>query len=30
VLTLQENRGGTVTVYDLKTLASLPGLSVTF
>lgn len=30
VLTLEENRGGTVTVYDLKTLAALPGLSGTF
>jgi len=30
VLTLEEHRGGAVTVYDLKTLAPLPGLSVTF
>jgi predicted phosphodiesterase len=30
VLTLEENRGGGVTVYDLKTLAALPGLEVTF
>ena len=30
VLTLAENRGGAVTVYDLKTLAPLPGLFVTF
>ncbi len=30
VLTLEENRGGAVTVYDLKTLASLSGLSATF
>ena len=30
VLTLAENRGGAVTVYDLKTLAPLPGLLVTF
>ena len=30
VLTLEENRGGAVTVYDLKTLESLPGLAVTF
>ncbi len=30
LLSLAENRGGTVTVYDLKTLAALPGLSVRF
>jgi len=30
VLTLAENRGGAVTIYDLKTLAPLPGLFVTF
>ena len=30
VLTLAENRGGAVTVYDLKTLEALPGLSATF
>jgi predicted phosphodiesterase len=30
VLTLAENRGGTVTVYDLKTLEALPGLSLSF
>lgn len=30
VLTLEENRGGSVTIYDLKTLAALPGLEVTF
>lgn len=30
VLTLAENRGGAVTVYDLKTLSPLPGLSVHF
>ncbi|MGH8009291.1 MAG: metallophosphoesterase family protein, partial [Candidatus Binatia bacterium] len=30
VLTLAENRGGTVTVYDLKTLEALPGLCVIF
>jgi putative phosphoesterase len=30
ILELEENRGGRVTVYDLKTLASLPELSATF
>ena len=30
VLTLEENRGGAVTVYDLKTLAAVSGLSLTF
>jgi uncharacterized protein len=30
VLTLEENRGGAITVYDLKTLAALPELSATF
>ena len=30
VLTLEENRGGAVTVYDLKTLEALPGLAATF
>jgi uncharacterized protein len=30
VLTLEENRGGAVTVYDLKTLEALPGLDMTF
>jgi len=30
VMTLAENHGGTVTVYDLKTLAALPGLSLSF
>lgn len=30
VLTLEENRGGAVTVYDLKTLAVVVGLSATF
>lgn len=30
MLELEENRGGRVTVYDLKTLATLPGLAVTF
>jgi hypothetical protein len=30
VLELEQNRGGAVTVYDLKTLAALPGLSITF
>jgi hypothetical protein len=29
VLELAANRGGSVTVYDLKTLAALPGLTVT-
>ena len=30
VMTLEENRGGGVIIYDLKTLKPLPGLSVTF
>jgi hypothetical protein len=30
VLELEQNRGGAVTVYDLKTLAALPGLAATF
>lgn len=30
VLELAQNRGGTVTVYDLKTLAALPGFAATF
>jgi putative phosphoesterase len=30
VLTLEQNRGGTVMVYDLKTLEALPGLVKTF
>jgi uncharacterized protein len=30
VLSLEENRGGGITIYDLKTLAPLPGLCLTF